>query len=191
MQCHTPGSSGLKCVRIIDKLQYCLHGSHGCISVTCTECIKKSEELSHLSSPLKQQHLSWEKLGLYKNDKKLYKNYQKPFNPNSFFIPLLFRVLYYPKFNLYSLYTEKVIGMMSISSSQWVKNLPSLMDYHIFQYFLDWNLTEELQSQEMRIKIERKMGLNTHLQFKTATHFIWKNRDLSNNNEEGLRNLIP
>lgn len=65
MQCHLPGSLDLECVRIIDKLQHCLHGSHGSISVTFTECIKKSEELSHLSSPLKQQWHSWEKLGSY------------------------------------------------------------------------------------------------------------------------------
>lgn len=47
------------------------------------------------------------------------------------------------------------------------------MDCHIFQYFLDWSLVEVVQSHETRIlyhdsiKMKRKMGLNTHLQFKT------------------------
>lgn len=135
----------------------------------------------------------------FKTGKQLLLNEMKILNPNSFFILLLFGVLYpseYPKFNLYSLYTEKVIVMMFISSSQWMKNLPSLMDCHIFQYFHDQNSAEEVQSQEMRIlqhhsiKIKKKCDWTlTHSLRLLDTLFGKIKREI--NNAEDLRSLIP
>lgn len=92
--------------------------------------------------------------------KMLLLNDMKLLNPNSSFIPLFFRVLLYPKFNLYFLYTEKAVVMMAISSSQWVESSVLWWTVTSFNIFLTG-------TQQKRCSL-RKPG------FRSITVLKWK-----------------